>query len=134
MPEETIKVSYTLPYILRINRIPFIALSVIFVPLISVIAFELISTGPGNDPVGWAAGLAIAVIFALFWLGFITQQIRLSDDRLSYRKWFVAKEMDYSSLSEISFYYREMGRGIHAPFVELSGSVGEKMAINMLPF
>jgi len=127
-------VNYTLPYIIRISRPPLIVMSVILVPLIAFITFELVSTGPGNQLVGWAACLGIDIMFGFVWLDYISQEIQLSEEWLSYRKWFVKRKMKYSTFSEISYYLKYRGRGIPAPYVKISGTAGENLSINLLPF
>lgn len=88
MPQRMIPVNYTLPNIIRICRPPFIAMSVILVSLIAFITFELVSTGPGNQLPAWAASLGINIFFTIFLLDYLSQEIQLSEEWLSYRKWF----------------------------------------------
>ena len=134
MPPIPVPESYTLPYVILINRIPFIAMSVIFVPLIVAILYVLALGYPSNNTVGWVLDLLIATGFGLFYTGFISHKILLSENKLSCRQWFFTKEMEYANISGIRYYSWHSTRGIDSPMLELSGNTGEKITINLLPF
>ena len=125
---------YSLPYTIRVSKPPLIAMTGILLPLVAFLTYDLVVTPPDGRSIWWVASIGIDITFALYWLAFITQRIWLSEELLSYRKWFVKKEMAYSTLSEVSFYLKDRGRGGPAPFVRISDEKGTNLSINLLPF
>jgi hypothetical protein len=134
MLQTTTMETVVLPHVIRINRIPFIAMTAIFPPLITAILVALAWGNPLKDIIGWCAGLLIAIVFSIWYLAFITQEIRLSEQKISYRQWFFLKEMQYGGISEIRCYYRYVKRGPDRPVLEILGKSGETIPINLLPF
>jgi len=131
MPQTATPVNYTLPYTLRFSgpRTYFR-----YLWLLITGEHKLANSGHGNAEMWWTDDLAMVILFTFTWLGSVTQKVHLSEDRLSYRKWWSAKkEMEYSSLSRVSFYFRDSRYGIGPPVVELWGYTGESLLINLFP-
>ena len=117
--------SYTLPRTLRINRGPFIARSVFFLPLIAAIFLFGIVLNPPPNLVTWVLFIVIIAFFLLPYLSMILPAIRLTEDRISCRKWFFWKEMEYARITGVRFSYRSSN-----PVLEISGDAGDRMTLS----
>lgn len=119
LPEQ-----YSLPLTLRINRGPFIGLSVFFLPLIAAILWFGVVLSPPPNLVTWVLFIVITAFFLLPYLSMILPAIRLTEDRISCRKWFFWKEMEYARITGVRFSYRNSD-----PMLELSGDTGNRMTV-----
>jgi hypothetical protein len=125
---------YTLPRILRITRNKFIVNSVITLLIIAVPLYCLVTTNIRDKPVTWILFLLFVAVLGLSYLATISHVIRLTEDRISYRKWFFTNEMEYTRITAVQFYYRSIGRGGKVPMLELSGENGDKILIDLILF
>jgi hypothetical protein len=136
--QEAIPVSYKLPYTLRIDRNTLVAKFVIFMMPIACLAFILAAySPPGNEIAKCAVVLVFVAMVTPIWLDSAMYEVQLSEDLLSYRGLLVKKEMGYSSISDISFYYNYVKGGkipMYLPFVELRDYTGESLLIGLRPF
>jgi hypothetical protein len=122
---------YSLPLSIRITRNKFIANSVICPVLIAFFLGIAVFTYSPHSMGVCVLNLLIAAGLGLSYLDVILQEIRLTDDRISYRKWFFWKEMEYSRITAIRFYYRYIQHGVKLPMLALSGDTGDKITINL---
>jgi hypothetical protein len=125
-------VPYTLPLTLRKNRRPVITFSVgILLLCIAPTLYFATITNPPRTVGEWLIFFFIAGFFVLLFLGGLSNKIRLTEDRISYREWFFTKEMEYSRITKVRFYFRDAGRGGSIPTLKLSGGAGHPIAINL---
>jgi predicted outer membrane lipoprotein len=99
----------------------FIALSVFFLPFIAILIFST-----------WVLGLPLAAGVGLLYLNAITHEIRLTEDRISYREWFFSKEMEFQRITAVRYcYYKNTWAFWNwGPVLELSGDSGDTITIS----
>lgn len=125
---------YMLPLTLRITRNKFIANSVITLLIIAVPLYCLVTPDILDNPVIWILCFLFVAVLGISYLGTVSQRILLTNDGISYRKWFFTKEMEYTRITAVQVYYRSMGRGGNVPMLELSGETGDKILIDLILF
>lgn len=134
MPQNTIPVSYTLPYTVRPARKALVLKFVLFMAPIAMIAFALAYSPPGNEIDKYTIILGFVALVIPIWLVMTTLEFQLSEDRLSYRIWFLKKEIEYSSISKISFCQKYISggkAGMYKPYMEIQGNNGESLSISL---
>jgi len=124
-------VPYTLPLSLRKNRRSFIAGSVIILLICTAPWLYLAaSTDPAGDPATWIMCLLFAAFFGLVFLGVLSDKILLTEDRISCRKWFLWKEMEYRRITAVQFHYRDSRSAWESdPMLELFGDTGDRITM-----
>jgi hypothetical protein len=123
---------YTLPHTLRITYSTFIFWSLILLPILAYPLLYLVTTNILDDLAIWILCLLTAAFSLLMYLGAITWEIRLTEDRISYREWFSSKEMEYSRITAVRYYYwNNAWSGTDHPKLELTGDSGTTITINL---
>ena len=123
---------YTLPLTMRIGRGSFIVFSVIFLPIIAALSHSAVFTDTPSTMEEWVIWFLMAAFFSLLYLGIITQEMRLTEDRISCREWFSWKEMEYKRITAVRYYYWvNAWSGTNHPKLELTGDSGTSITINL---
>lgn len=121
---------YTLPLTLRKNRRTFIASSVIFLLITAFPLYYLVTTNILDDPTIWIMCFLLAAFFGVFFLGGLSNGIRLTEDRISNRELFFSKEMEFQRITAVRFYIQNSGE-VESPILELSEDSGTTITINL---
>jgi hypothetical protein len=122
---------YTLPLILRIDRVSSIIVSVLFLPLIAAIFYFGVFLSPPANLATRVFFLLITGFFLLGYLAFVMPAIRLTEDRISLRTWFFWKELEYTRITVVRFYCRNSYPGWDSePVLELSGDTGDRITLS----
>ena len=124
IPQE----SYTLPLTLWVARKTFISRIVVFLLGIVFLLFLFI-TSPSPDMGSWISFSLMWAVFLLIFLPLLMPPIRLTEDRISYRKNFFWKTLEYERISAVRFYYLDPVSGM-GPALELSGNTGDKITMS----
>jgi hypothetical protein len=133
MLSKPLPVLYSLPLSIRITRNKFIANSVISLPLIAVLVYIVAFANPPVSTFTRIVGLLGSAVLGLSYLDIISREIRLTEDRISYRKWFFWKEIEYKRIPAGRFYYQIM-RGAKLPMLALSGDTGDRINLDLVLF
>jgi hypothetical protein len=123
-------VTYTLPLSLRKNLRTFIASSVILLLITAFPLYYLVTTNILDDPAIWMMFFLLAAFFGFIFLSGLSNEIRLTEDRVSCRESFFSKEMEYTRITAVRFYIQYSGKTEY-PILELSGDSGTTITINL---
>jgi hypothetical protein len=83
------------PIVLRSVKLPYIVFAVLFVPMLALGAFVVLTKG---QPVGL---FIPAAMFAYIYAFLASLKLTLTDDRIVFRVWWWSKEMPISSIRSI---------------------------------
>jgi hypothetical protein len=123
---------YTFPVTLRVTRKIFIGNIAFGLLFVGIFLYGLITINPSVDPMTWIICLLAGVLLGVTSLEIISREIRLTDDRIFYREWFYWREMEYTKITAVQYYYQiESQSGGKFPILELSGRAGTKMALGL---
>jgi hypothetical protein len=124
---------YTLPLTLRVARSTFMFWSILCLPIIAAMVYFAAIGSPPPNMVTWALVFLMIGGFSLLYLYFILPAIRLTEDKISYREHFFSKEMEYTTITAIRYYYRD-SRSVwdSGPVLELSGDNGDKITMRFV--
>jgi hypothetical protein len=123
---------YTLPLTMRITRRDIIMLFLFFLFLSGLSGFGGFADSSGTMEWRMFSFLFSAGIL-LFCLDLITREIRLTEDKISYRAGFSWKEMEYSRITAVRYYYQETGMA-SLPALELTGDSGNTIIVGIDSF
>lgn len=121
---------YMLPLTLRMNQ-DSSTIWYVTIPLLIVVLFIIatISQPIMNIP-GWMVFLVGITAFLLVYLIYIRPAVRLTKDRISYREWFFWKEMEYTRITAIRYYYQDLSSTLDSgQMLELSGDSGKTITM-----
>lgn len=122
---------YTLPLTLRIDRGSFIVFTVIFLLLIGLLIFFAIVI-PLVTIESWIVVLIFTAGLALVYRYIITDEIRLTEDRISYREWFSKKEIEYTRITAVQYHYLIAGEdGAKIRVLEFSMDTSDKITLSL---
>jgi hypothetical protein len=127
---------YVLPLTLRMDGSLPVNMSITSLSILAFITYfaAAIANSPGSIA-GWmlcfliTAGLLIVCYF------FVMPAVRLAGDRISYREFFFWKEMEYTRITGVRYYYRDTWTfWTSGPVLELSGNSGDRIAMQFGTF
>jgi len=120
---------YMLPLTLRMNQdsstIWYATLPLVIAGLVMVALF---ANALMNIP-GWVMCLVGIAGVLLWYLLYYVPEIRLTEDRISYREKFFWKEMEFSRITAVRYYYRDRSFMDSGPMLELSGDTGDTITM-----
>ena len=122
---------YLLPLTLRVKLSIFITASVIILPLIAYFVSLAAFGRLPEDLVGCVFFFLVTAGLLHVYLSLVLPAIRLTGDRICYRKRFFWKEMEYSRITAVRFYYQDTWIAwTSGPVLELSGDNGETITMS----
>jgi hypothetical protein len=126
---------YSLPLTLRGNPAFIFSVSVFFLPFIAYFVYLAAYANPTGSVEVWVFFSLIIAVLLLPYLFLILPAVRLTEDGISYRRHFFWKEMEYSRITAVRYYYRDTSTDWNSgPVLELSGDSGDRIAMQFGTF
>lgn len=125
---------YTLPLTIRVSRRDFIGFFVFWLLIGALPLSTLVTTNPLVEPMTWIVGFLYAAGMGLLFLGIpISNEIRLTDEKMFYRQWFSWTAMEYKRITAVRYYIEDRG-WVSVPMLELTGDSGNTITLNLFYF
>jgi hypothetical protein len=124
---------YTLPLTLRIDRSVPVNMSIL--SLTVILLFVSAITNPPGTLAGWMLCFLITAGLLLVCFFFVLPAIRLTGDRISYRELFFWKDIEYTRITGVRYYFRDTWTfWTSGPVIELSMDSGDRIAMQFGSF